>query len=155
MDNLEFMASGNNGVTTAGRDAHGRFTTGNPGRPLGARHKATLAAEALLQGEAEGLTRAAVEAALGGDVGALRLCLDRILPVRKGRPIAVELGPVNTIADLAAASVRLVESVSGGEVSPEEAQAIAGVIEAARRVIETQDLARRIEALELGNGLQA
>jgi hypothetical protein len=66
--------------------------SGNPGgRPLGARHKATLAAEALLDGEAEGLTRKAIEAALGGDMPALRICLDRILPPRKERPVRFKL----------------------------------------------------------------
>ena len=45
---------------------------------MGARHKATIAAEALLDGEAEALTRKAVEMALSGDGAALRLCLDRI-----------------------------------------------------------------------------
>lgn len=39
--------------------------SGNPaGRAPGARHKATVAAEALLDGEAEGLTRKAIERAL-------------------------------------------------------------------------------------------
>jgi hypothetical protein len=40
---------------------------GNPlGRPPGARNKATLIAEALLQGEAAELTRAAIERAKAG-----------------------------------------------------------------------------------------
>jgi Family of unknown function (DUF5681) len=54
------------------------------GRPKGACHKATLAAEALLEGEAEGITRKAVELAIGGDTTALRLCLERIMPARRG-----------------------------------------------------------------------
>jgi hypothetical protein len=62
--------------------------SGNPsGRPPGARHKATVAAEALLDGEAEGLTRKALEMALDGDTVALRLCLERILPPRRERPV--------------------------------------------------------------------
>jgi hypothetical protein len=68
------MANRKNGTTT-GRDASGRFTEGNPGRPRGARHKATQAALALLDGEAEALTRQAVTMALEGDATALRLCL--------------------------------------------------------------------------------
>jgi len=52
------------------RELQGRFKpgqSGNPaGRPHGARHKTTLAVEALLDGEAEGLTRKAVEMALAG-----------------------------------------------------------------------------------------
>jgi len=56
-------------------------TSGNrAGKPPGTRCRATLAAEQLLDGEAEALTRRAIEAALGGDTVALRICLDRILP---------------------------------------------------------------------------
>jgi hypothetical protein len=63
--------------------------SGNPsGRPRGARNKTTLAVEALLDGEAEALTRKAIERALEGDTTALRLCLDRLLPPRKGRPVS-------------------------------------------------------------------
>jgi hypothetical protein len=53
--------------------------SGNPaGRPKGVRHHITVLAEHLLEGEAEGLVRKAIELALGGDVTALRMCLDRI-----------------------------------------------------------------------------
>ena len=86
----------NNGRTTAGR-----FAKGNPGRPLGARHKATLAAEAILDGEAEALTRKAVEKALEGDATALRLCLERIVPARKDRPITFELPQIDSVAESA------------------------------------------------------
>ena len=55
--------------------------SGNPnGRPKSARNKSTLAAEALLDGEAGALTRKAIELALNGDLGAIRLCLERIIP---------------------------------------------------------------------------
>ena len=47
--------------------------SGNPaGKPKGARNKATLAIEALLDGEAEALTRKAIERALEGDGVALK-----------------------------------------------------------------------------------
>ena len=62
--------------------------SGNPkGRPKGARNKATLAMETLLNGEAATLTRKTVEMALAGDTTALRLCLDRIMPPRKDRAV--------------------------------------------------------------------
>jgi hypothetical protein len=45
-----------------------RGHSGNPaGRPAGARNRKTLAASLLLDGEAEALTRKAVELALAGD----------------------------------------------------------------------------------------
>jgi hypothetical protein len=76
--------------TSKGRDpTTGRWLPGavnNPaGRPKGARHRSTLAAEALLDGEAEALTRKAIEKAKEGDSVALRLCLERILPARTRR----------------------------------------------------------------------
>jgi hypothetical protein len=57
--------------------------SGNPtGKRLGTRNKATMAAQALLDGEADALTRRAVELALEGNMAALRLCLERLLPPR-------------------------------------------------------------------------
>jgi hypothetical protein len=72
---------------------------GNAGRPNGARHRVTLAAEALLDGEGEMLTRKAIELALAGDPTALRLCLDRILPPRRERPITFKLPALHSAAD--------------------------------------------------------
>src|SRR5262249_49446834 len=70
-----------NATNTRGRP----FKPGNAGRPKGARNRTTVAAEALLDGQAEALTRKAIERALGGDILALRICLDRILPARRDR----------------------------------------------------------------------
>ena len=80
----------NNAPITRGRP----FPPGNPGRPKGARHKATQAIQALLDGEGEALTRKAIELALAGDATALRLCMDRILPALRERPVVVELPPL-------------------------------------------------------------
>ena len=67
------------GVASKKKKARGRpfakGVSGNPaGRPVGSRNKATLLALQLLEGEAEALTRKAVEQALEGDTTALRLC---------------------------------------------------------------------------------
>ena len=62
--------------------------SGHPaGRPAGARNKKTLAAAVLLDGEAEALTRRAVELAFAGDPMALRLCIERILPPCRERTV--------------------------------------------------------------------
>src|SRR5207253_1263573 len=73
------------------------------GRPIGARNRTTLAAEALLLGEAERLTHVCIKRALNGDGLALRLCLERIIPVRKDRLVYVELPTLKTTNDLQAA----------------------------------------------------
>src|SRR5262249_59590562 len=66
--------------------------SGNPaGRPFGSRNKTTLAMEALLDGEAETIVRKAIEKAKDGDTVALRLCLERLVPVRKDRPLSFKM----------------------------------------------------------------
>jgi hypothetical protein len=62
--------------------------------------------EALLDGESGALTRKAIELAKGGDMAALRLCLDRILPPRKDRPVTFALPAINSTNDAAAAMWR-------------------------------------------------
>src|SRR5450631_2561963 len=65
--------------------------SGNPsGRPKGSRNATTLALESLLDGQATALTQKAIDLALAGDMAALRICMDRILPPRKDRPIAFD-----------------------------------------------------------------
>ena len=124
------------------------FERGNPGRPKGARHKATLAAEALLDGEAEGLTRKAVELALGGDTVALRLCLERVLPSRKDRPVSFSLPEINTAADAVKASGALLQAVAVGDVTPSEASELGKLLESHARVLEASELEERLTKLE-------
>jgi hypothetical protein len=50
-----------------------------------------------VDGQAEALTQKAIDLALAGDLGALRICLDRVLPPRKDRPVAFEIPPITTI----------------------------------------------------------
>lgn len=127
--------------------------SGNPaGRPAGSRHRVTLAMEALLEGEAEGLTRKAVEMALGGDTTALRLCLERLAPARKDSPVRVDLPAVNNADDLAGASSALLAAVASGEVTPDEAGRVMALLTAHRTILETSDLEGRIAALEAKGG---
>ena len=68
-------------------DTRGRpFRAGNPGRPKGSRNTTTLALKSMLDGQAEALTQKAIKLALDGDLTALRICLDRILPPAKTGP---------------------------------------------------------------------
>jgi hypothetical protein len=52
------------------------FAKGNPGRPVGMRHRRTLIAQALLDSEAETITRKCIDLALEGDPTALKLSID-------------------------------------------------------------------------------
>ena len=131
-----------------GRSADGTFTTGNSGRPKGACNKATQAVMALLEGEAEALSRKAVELALAGDGVALRLCLDRIAPPRKDNPVQFPLPPMKTAHDAAQAAGAVLDAVSMGELTPIEAIQIMGLVDSFRRALEITEMETRIAALE-------
>ncbi|WP_425405852.1 DUF5681 domain-containing protein [Hwanghaeella sp.] len=123
--------------------------SGNPnGRPKGSRNKATIAVETILDGEAEALTRKAIELALGGDGQALRICLDRICPPRKGRTIELNLPDMKDANGVAEAQSAVLQAVGEGTVSPDEGKVIADIIEARRKAIETLDHEKRLAVLE-------
>jgi uncharacterized protein DUF5681 len=121
--------------------------SGNPaGKPKGTRNATTRAVEALLEGEAEELTRKAIELAKEGDLTALRLCLDRIVPPRKDRHVAFGLltmnGPTDAVSGLAAI-------VAGkGDLTPSEASELTKIIESYTHILETADHEERLRALE-------
>src|ERR1017187_5307884 len=110
------------------RTKNGKFTkgtSGNPsGRPAGSRNKATLVAEQLLDGESEQLIRKAVSLAKSGNVHALRLCLERVIPIRKERSIDLELPPAQTPQELAANYQRVLSAIGEGRITPGEAQVL-------------------------------
>ncbi|WP_246776640.1 DUF5681 domain-containing protein [Microvirga sp. VF16] len=124
------------------------FEPGNPGRPKGSRNKATLALEALLDGEAEALTRKAVEMALDGDTTAMRLVMDRIMPPRKDRPVMFALPKLETPADAVKASAALVEAVASGDLTPSEAEDLSRLVDRFIRAVEATDILERLESLE-------
>jgi len=124
------------------------FAPGDFGRPNGSRHKVTLAIEALLDGQHEALTRKAIEKALEGDMIALRLCLDRIAPARKDSPVSVALPPIRTTLDVVAASAAVLASLSAGNITPDEAGRVMGLLSAHKSIVETADLEARIAKLE-------
>lgn len=125
--------------------------SGNPaGRPRGARHKATMAALALLDGEASELTRKAIDAALGGDMMALRLCLERIIAPVKSRPLTISLPVVTEASDLPKITGALLSAVASGEIDPSEAAILSKVVEVHRGALEFADIESRIKKLEEG-----
>ena len=112
--------------------------SGNPtGRRYGSRNKKTLAAAVLLDGEAEALTRKAVELALAGDPTALRLCIERILPPCRERPVRFTLLPIESSEDISAAMNAVTAALARGIITPGEAERIANVVDTFARAIAT------------------
>ncbi len=123
-----------------GRKQDGRFrkgVSGHPqGRPRGARNRATRLAEALLEDEAVALVRQAIDLAKAGDVTALRLCLERLIPRRVERSIEFELPTISEPKDAVAALSQIMEGVGRGELTASEAGSLVSLVEATLKAIE-------------------
>ena len=123
--------------------------SGNPaGKAKGTRNKTTLAIEALLEGEADALTRKAIDMAKEGDGPALRMCLDRLAPPRKDSPVCFDLPSIKSVADAVEASSALLSAVAGGNVTPDEAARVMSLLTSHKVLVETGEFERRLEALE-------
>ena len=107
--------------------------SGNPlGRRVGCRNKTTIAAAALLAGEAE----------------ALRLCIERVLPQCRERAAKFALPPIESAADIAPAMKAVTSALAGGLITPAEAATIAAVVDTFVQAIETSDFDRRLKIME-------
>lgn len=123
--------------------------SGNPaGKVKGTRNATTLVLEALLDGQANALTQKAIDLALTGDLTALRLCLERILPPRKDRPVSFYLPPITSALEALTALSALLAAVSSGDLTPSEAAEIGKLVDGYVKATETNELAERLARLE-------
>jgi hypothetical protein len=120
--------------------------SGNPeGRPPGIKDR-RVALREHLEPHAPELIAAVVAKAKEGDMAAMRLCLERLLPPVKARDDAVSIpGVTDSIAD----NARLViKALATSELTPEQAASVLAALASQARVIETSEVLNRIEALE-------
>lgn len=89
-----------------------------------------------------------VTMAKDGDIGALRICLDRIIPPIKEDPISVTLPKITGAEDCTKAQAAVLNAVAAGEMLPGEGQVMSALIENQRRAYETTDIFNRLDALE-------
>ena len=123
--------------------------SGNPaGRPAGSRNKATLALEALIDGQGEAVVQAMVEAALNGDVSAQRALLDRLVPIRRDRPVMLSLPALAAASDAPKAMAAIVAAAAAGDLTASEAADMAALVERFVKAIEASELAVRLSAIE-------
>jgi hypothetical protein len=122
---------------------------GGPGRPAGSPNRATLLLDKLAEEDGKDILARTIEAAEVGDLRAADIVLSRVWPVRRGgRPVTFELPTIETAADIVKAVGNVATAVAGGELTPEEGNAVAAILEVKRKAIETTDLETRIAALE-------
>lgn len=129
-----------------------RGESGNPaGKPKGTPSKVTRL-RALLEPHAEALIGKAVELAKSGDTVALRLCLERLIPALKveGRPVMLPtLTPDGALAEQGRA---VLIALADGSVTPDEAATLMQTVAGLARIVEVDELERRVAALETKQG---
>ena len=86
--------------------------------------------------------------AMKGDPTALRLCMERLMPPCKASSNRFRFPAVKTAADIGKALESVLQEVARGRLTAQEAQAIATVLESHRRTIESEEFAKRLEAVE-------
>jgi len=124
-------------------------TSGNPsGRPRGSRNRATLLMEALLEGEAEELTRKVIELAKAGDTHALRLCLERLMPPGRDRLVCFALPPLQSADDFSLGVACILQAVSEAKITPQEGEVLSRILADQATVLKTRDWEQRLQNLE-------
>ena len=142
----------NNDSKTRGKPFQPGNTFGK-GRPAGSRNKATLALEALIEGQGEDVVNTIIASAKDGDMSAARALLDRLVPKRKSAPAPIALSPAASASDLEGALFEVFNRLADQSLAPEEAAQITGVIANHIKLHETLMLEERISQLEakIGN----
>jgi hypothetical protein len=128
-----------------------RGESGNPrGTKKGSRHKASLLAEALLDGECDRLVRRTIYSALSGDVQAMKLCLERLLPPIRERPLprSFKLPKLVTLNDASNALAMVIEGVASGELLRGQGESLSAIVNSFLKSIELSEIETRLVALE-------
>jgi len=107
-----------------------------------------MLAQELLSNHAEPIVRKLLLMALQGDMKALQLCIDRIVPVLRELPIKLGALPMRTLADLDKTSEQLWNKIAAGQLTAAQGHALVELIDYRRRVIETVELEKGMSLLE-------
>ena len=139
------------GETQAKRSSPGRYLPGASGNPKGMaqgyRHPKTVILQALLDEDGPAVARTALKLAKAGNVAALRLVLERLLPAQRRRTVSIDLPPIKAAGDIPRALAAVTAAVG-----PDEGAALGSLIGATRQAIELAEIDARLRKLEEGHG---
>jgi|SRR5437867_214223 len=154
MSREDRLAAGidNDAADSAQKQRRGRFqsgASGNPkGRPHGSRNRATLALEAILEGEGERITRRVIDLALAGNKVALRLCFEQLIPLRHDHPIRAELAELSTATNTSAKLDAIFAAVADGRLPPYEGEKLTNLLMAQLKAKQGEELEQRVAELQ-------
>jgi hypothetical protein len=129
--------------------------SGNPaGRAVGSRNRKTLAVEAALFDHAHELVENLVERAKNGEPAAMRICMERILPAGRGRPLPIELPSIRSTEDALAAADVIMDALKEGAISAREAVDLLRVVEGLTRLTGAIALIKKVARREVARAAQ-
>ena len=128
-----------------------KFKPGQSGNPTGRpknKTPATLLRKSMVDDMPDIILKL-IELAKHGDTAAAKILLDRCVPTLKPQAIAVNL-PVN--GTLAEQGGEIIRATLSGQISPDIGAQLISALTSQSKIIEIDDLTKRIEILEANNG---
>ena len=123
--------------------------SGNPdGRPVGSKDKRTQYRE-LFEPHADDLIQKAIDLALDGDTTCLKMCIDRLVSPFRAKDATITLDDIT--GTLTEKGEKIITAMSNGEVTPADTSSMLSALAAQSRIIEIEELEKRISDLEARN----
>ncbi len=103
---------------------------------------------AMLEPFAEELIQQVVDLAKGGDMAALKLCFDRLCAPLRATDRFITIEDMQDAKELSDKGEMILMNVANGEITPSEASSLMNAISSQARIIEVDELERRVSELE-------
>lgn len=129
-----------------------RFQKGQSGNPKGkikgTKNKATNFIESLMQSELNNIGQKLIELAMAGNLQAIKLVLDRIIPPKTSRSIEIEMPKIVNTTDALQAISTVIHAVGQGELTPSEGEAMTKIIQSFTQALQSYEFDQRLSRLE-------
>lgn len=129
------------------------FKPGQSGNPTGRKPGTGLVQQfrQAMAGHMPRILKALIDKAAQGDAQAIRIIVDRMVPVPRAaeEPISLPLPAGSSLTEKAEA---ILKAGSEGAITPDQTAKLVAALGALARVHEVESLERRVAALEAGNG---
>lgn len=127
------------------------FQPGNrmgKGRPEGSKNKATILLEEMGEENAMAIYQSMIEKAKEGDIQSAKFIMERIMPIRKSRPLSLPIKDIKDLDKIQVAFDKLFEEMSTGKITLDEMLSLVQVLEGRVKLLDTAEWQQRVEALE-------
>jgi len=97
----------------------------------------------------DGLIEKVIEMALAGDTTCLKMCIDRLVSPFRAKDTTVTLDDIE--GSLTEKGEKIINAMGEGELSPSDASSMLSALAAQARIIEIEELEKRVSDLEARN----